>query len=54
MLYINEVRKTVGRTALLLLLCILILNGVLIVTGERDRGYFLLQAIIGNCMLRKG
>ena len=40
MLYINEVRKTFGRTALLLLLCILFLNGVLIVTGEKDRGYF--------------
>ena len=39
MLYLNEIKKTSGRIVLLLLLCVLVLNGVLIVSGENDRGY---------------
>ena len=39
MMFLNELKKTFGKKTLLILLCIMLLNGVLIISGESDKGY---------------
>ena len=36
---LNEIRKTFGKKTFLILLCVMILNGVLLISGESDKGY---------------
>ena len=38
-MFLNELKKTFGKKTLLVLLCVMLLNGVLIVFGESDKGY---------------
>ena len=38
-LFFYELRKTFGKTTLILMFCLLILNGVLIISHEKKRGY---------------
>ena len=38
-MFLNELKKTFGKKTLLILLCVMILNGVLIISGEGDKGY---------------
>jgi len=39
MVFWNELKKTFSRTTLFILLSVVMLNGILIVSGEKDRGY---------------
>ena len=38
-MFLNEFKKTFGKKTLLILLCVMLLNGVLIISGESDKGY---------------
>ena len=39
MVFWNELKKTFSRTTLFIILSVMMLNGILIVSGEKDRGY---------------
>ena len=38
-MFLNEFKKTFSTRTLLILLCVMLLNGVLIISGESDKGY---------------
>lgn len=40
MLFLNELKKTLGRRAVILFCCIAVLNCILLFSGEKKRGYF--------------
>ena len=39
MVFLNELKKALNRTTIGVLICVLILNAILIISGEKDRGY---------------